>query len=124
VPAPFTKEFSGGTGQVIHHKFVVVDFNGTNPVVFCGSSNLTSGGESANGDNLLAIYDREIATLYAIEGIRLADHYSFRDKLSTATDDKPMSLQGPNAPDLGPKWFADYYTSGTAKYRSRVALIQ
>jgi hypothetical protein len=50
---------------------VVVDFNGENPVVYCGSSNLTSGGEQANGDNLLGIYDREIATLYAIESIRL-----------------------------------------------------
>jgi len=121
VPKPFFKEFSGGMGQVIHHKFVVVDFNGADPVVFCGSSNLTSGGEAANGDNLLAIRDREIATLYAIEGIRLADHYSFRDKLKSATKAQPMSLQGPGAK---PAWYADYYVEGTAKYRSRVALIQ
>jgi hypothetical protein len=43
--------------------------NGPNPVVFCGSSNLSSGGESCNGDNLLAIYDRDIATAYAVEAI-------------------------------------------------------
>ena len=121
VPPPFIKEFSGGHGQVIHHKFVVVDFNGVNPAVYCGSSNLTSGGESANGDNLLGIYDREIATLYAIEGIRLADHYRFRDKLKNATDENPMTLQGP---DETPPWYADYYTDGTAKYRSRITLIQ
>jgi hypothetical protein len=121
VPQPFLKEFSGGDGQVIHHKFVVVDFNGASPVVFCGSSNLTSGGESANGDNLLAINDREIATLYAIEGIRLADHYRFRDKLKSATKEAPMTLQGPGA---ATPWFADYYVEGTAKYRSRVALVQ
>jgi hypothetical protein len=121
VPPPFLKEFDGGMGQVIHHKFVVVDFNGTNPCVYCGSSNLTSGGESANGDNMLGIYDREIATLYAIEGIRLADHYRFRDKLSSATEATPMTLQGPGET---PAWYADYYTAGTAKYRSRVTLIQ
>jgi phosphatidylserine/phosphatidylglycerophosphate/cardiolipin synthase-like enzyme len=121
VPKPFLKEFSGGMGQVIHHKFVVVDFNGADPVVFCGSSNLTSGGESANGDNLLAIHDREIATLYAIEGIRLADHYSFRDKLKSATKAAPMALQGPGET---PPWYADYYVAGTPKCRSRVALIQ
>ena len=34
VPVPFQDEFSGGMGQVIHHKFIVVDFNGENPVVF------------------------------------------------------------------------------------------
>src|SRR5207237_739712 len=28
VPAPFKQEWSGGAGQVIHHKFVVTDFNG------------------------------------------------------------------------------------------------
>jgi phosphatidylserine/phosphatidylglycerophosphate/cardiolipin synthase-like enzyme len=108
-------------GQVIHHKFVVVDCNGTNPVVYCGSSNLTSGGEAANGDNMLGIYDREIATMYAIEGIRLADHYRFRDKLKGATKAAPMSRQGPGQT---PPWYEDFYTPGTAKYRSRITLIQ
>jgi hypothetical protein len=92
--------------------------------VFCGSSNLSSGGEQQNGDNLLGIYDREIATLYAIEGIRLADHYRFRDKLQTATDTKPMTLQGPNVASGEARWYADFYTPGTAKYRSRLTLIQ
>ena len=45
VPVPFQDEFSGGMGQVIHHKFIVVDFNGENPVVFTGLSNLASGGK-------------------------------------------------------------------------------
>lgn len=121
VPAPFTREFSGGMGQTIHHKFVVVDFNGTDPVVYCGSSNLTKGGESANGDNLLGIYDRGIATMYAIEGIRLADHYDFRDKLASATSGKPMALQGPGAT---PPWYASYYDAESVHCRSRVALIQ
>jgi hypothetical protein len=121
VPEPFIKEFSGGTGQTIHHKFVVVDFNGNDPVVYCGSSNLTKGGESANGDNLLGIYDRGIATMYAIEGIRLADHYDFRDKMHSATSKKPMSLQ---APGKTPPWYASYYDADSVHYRSRAALIQ
>src|SRR5262249_34299052 len=41
VPAPFVEEWRGGAGQVIHHKFVVVDFNGPNPKLFTGSSNLS-----------------------------------------------------------------------------------
>jgi phosphatidylserine/phosphatidylglycerophosphate/cardiolipin synthase-like enzyme len=46
---------------MIHNKFVVVDFNGANPAVFTGSSNLTAGGEQQNGDNLIGLYDRSIA---------------------------------------------------------------
>jgi phosphatidylserine/phosphatidylglycerophosphate/cardiolipin synthase-like enzyme len=121
VPKPFIAEFSGGMGQTIHHKFVVVDFNGNDPCVYCGSSNLSSGGEKENGDNLLGVYDRGIATMYAIEGIRLADHYSFRDKLSNSSQAKPFTLQGAGE---DPPWYADYYDSGTAKCRSRIALIQ
>src|ERR1035441_2473609 len=34
VPPPFDKEFTGGAGQVIHDKFIVIDFNDANPVVF------------------------------------------------------------------------------------------
>ena len=56
VPAPFNAEVNGGSGQVIHNKFVVVDFNGPNATVFTGSSNLADGGEEANGDNLIGIY--------------------------------------------------------------------
>src|SRR2546430_17081669 len=72
---PFDQKFSGGLGQVIHDKFIVVDFNGPNPVVFTGSSNLAEGGEESNGDNLLAIYDRKVAEEFAVEAIRIVDHY-------------------------------------------------
>jgi hypothetical protein len=81
IPQPFQKEMSsleGGFGQVIHHKFVVCDFNNNNAVVFCGSSNLAKGGEQKNGDNLIAIYDQSISIAYAVEAIRLYDHYRFR----------------------------------------------
>src|SRR5262245_497843 len=74
VPPPFDQETSGGPGQVIHHKFVVTDFNGDEPAVFMGSSNLAAGGEANNGDNLLAFTDPEIATIYGVEAIRLVDH--------------------------------------------------
>src|SRR5262249_28746542 len=44
VPAPFVAEFPDSRGKHIHDKFVVVDFNGANPTVFTGSSNLARGG--------------------------------------------------------------------------------
>src|SRR5262249_44803930 len=58
----------------IHHKFVVCNFNGPDPVVFCGSSNLASGGEHENGDNLLTIRDADVATAFAVEAVALVDH--------------------------------------------------
>ena len=39
LPPPFNK-VAEIPGHNIHHKFVVVDFKGTEPVVYCGSSNL------------------------------------------------------------------------------------
>lgn len=117
VPDPFRKEFSGGMGQVIHDKFVVVDFNGDNPAVFTGSSNLAKGGETANGDNLLAIYDRNIATGYAVEGIRLVDHYHFRMMQKQHPTTEPMTLQP--AGDPKKKWWQPYYDKNDRKFNER-----
>ena len=116
VPPPFQDEYSGGSGIVIHDKFVVVDFNGANPAVFTGSSNLASGGEEANGDNLLAIYDPAVASAYAVEAIRLVDHYHFRAQMKSADDSKPLCLQGPDAKD---KWWQPYYDPETIYYHER-----
>jgi hypothetical protein len=49
-PFPFDREWSGGGGNMVHHKFVVTDFNSASPRVFTGSSNLAAGGEKDNGD--------------------------------------------------------------------------
>ncbi|HTJ26059.1 MAG TPA: phospholipase D-like domain-containing protein [Candidatus Limnocylindria bacterium] len=126
VPEPFREELNVGmggganAGQVIHHKFVVVDFNGAEPTVFFGSSNLASGGEASNGDNLMAVYDKEIATMFAIEGMQLNDHYAFRDKASKGTAAAPFALQGPGAKT---PWYAGYYEPGAKHYLEMRSLI-
>lgn len=107
VPPPFDKEFSGGPGQVIHDKFIVVDFNDQNPVVFTGSSNLAKGGEENNGDNLLAIYDRKVAEIFAVEAMRLVDHYQFRAAMQSATQVHPLQLS-PCGSHQFPWWNRDY----------------
>jgi phosphatidylserine/phosphatidylglycerophosphate/cardiolipin synthase-like enzyme len=117
VPAPFRAEWSGGLGQVIHHKFVVVDFNDAHPVVFTGSSNLAEGGEQDNGDNLLAIYDPTVVTAYAVEAIRLVDHYHFRVAVKGATQAKPLQLTPADAPV---KWWQPYYNPQRLKYHERL----
>jgi len=80
LPAPFDQVPNiGGVGHQVHHKFVVCGFNDDDAVVYCGSSNLASGGEELNGDNLVAIHDTDVATAFAIEAVALVDHFNFLD---------------------------------------------
>lgn len=78
LPAPFGK-VAGIDGYAIHHKFIVVNFKGSDPVVYCGSSNLSFSPEQKNGDNLLEIHDEDIVTAFAIEALRLVDHFHWRN---------------------------------------------
>jgi hypothetical protein len=116
VPAPFQAEFDGGPGQTIHDKFIVVDFDTDSPVVFSGSSNLAAGGESENGDNLLAIFDGAVATAFAVEAVRLFDHYEFRSAVNASTKASPLLLK---AQSDGPAWYAPYFDESNIKCRDR-----
>ena len=113
VPAPFSQEISGGPGQVIHDKFVVIDFDTKNPLVYTGSSNLAAGGEEQNGDNLLEIRDPAVASIFAVQGMGLVDHFHFRSVMQTATDDKPLEL------DPTDGWWKDYFVKSSLKFRDR-----
>jgi phosphatidylserine/phosphatidylglycerophosphate/cardiolipin synthase-like enzyme len=115
-PEPFKSEWSGGSGIHEHHKFVVTDFNLPTAKVFTGSSNLSVGGESGNGDNLVMIEDPRVATSYAIEALRTFDHLQFRTKLqqtSTAKDSAPLTLKLPTAISGNPAWFEKFYVKGS-----------
>ncbi|MBV8850992.1 MAG: hypothetical protein JOZ16_15565 [Methylobacteriaceae bacterium] len=95
LPPPFDQVPNiGGFGHQVHHKFVVCGFNGNDPVVYCGSSNLASGGEKANGDNLLAIHDADVATVFAIEAVGLVDHFNFLDKFATKAAEPAKDPKG------------------------------
>lgn len=89
LPEPFEEE-AKIPGVSIHHKFVVVDFKGANPVVYCGSSNLAFGPEQTNGDNLLEIRDRNAVTVFATEAMRLVDHFEWRNALSVKGTETPI----------------------------------
>lgn len=117
VPKPFKTEWRGGAGKVIHHKFVVCDFNSDDPVVFCGSSNLAQGGETNNCDNLIEIRDANIANYYAIEAIRLFDNYRFRSLQENSTSDKPLEL------DLTDNWVKSFYDPNDLKCQTRKLFI-
>jgi hypothetical protein len=119
VPYPFSLEYDPGPGIHVHDKFIIVDFNGENPAVFTGSSNLAEGGEQSNGDSLIMIEDRVFATVYAIEALKIFDHYSFRDKMKTATQAAPLNLWYPGKPGAPDPWWAPAYDEKDIKFRDR-----
>jgi PLD-like domain len=92
LPPPFDR-VPAPPGHEIHDKFVVCGVNGKDPVVWCGSSNLATGGEESNGDNLLEIHDADVAMTFAIEALLLVDHYNFLDRFAT-----PPKATAPKAP--------------------------
>lgn len=120
LPPPFS-QVPSIAGHEIHHKFVVCGFKGDDPVVYCGSSNLAPGGEKANGDNLLAIHDADVATAFTIEALELVDHYNFLDGLATNTKTAPDAP--PTAPPASRQqaseavgWFLGTTDQWTEKY--------
>jgi phosphatidylserine/phosphatidylglycerophosphate/cardiolipin synthase-like enzyme len=113
LPPPFDQVPTiPGFGHQVHHKFVVCGFNGDDPVVFCGSSNLSTGGEESNGDNLLAVHDGDVATVFAIEAILLVDHFDFLDRMPKAKKIPASTQQAA----LNSGWYLSTDDKWTEKY--------
>ncbi|MEO6674723.1 MAG: phospholipase D-like domain-containing protein, partial [Ginsengibacter sp.] len=113
LPPPFNKEVKIRAHN-IHHKFIVLDFNRAGAVVYCGSSNLALGGEQENGDNLIEIRDPEIATVFAIEALRLVDHYHFRaNEIQATLNNETIKLKKTNS------WAKPYYNKNDIKFKDR-----
>ena len=93
LPPPFDQVPGVNPAHQIHHKFVVCGFNGDDPVVYCGSSNLALLGEESNGDNLIAIHDKEIATVFALEALALVDHFDFLDRSASVANMPPGTMR-------------------------------
>ncbi|MBA2382985.1 MAG: phospholipase [Chloroflexi bacterium] len=114
LPEPFRSEPTGltskGTGTRMHHKFVVIDFDKPTARVYTGSYNASKPADLENGENLLRIRDRRIATSYMVEALRLFDHYRFRvAKTQAEGAATPITLREPPAVG-GEAWWRAAYT--------------
>jgi len=110
LPQPFKAEPTGGRGARLHHKFVVIDFDKPTARVYFGSYNFSNPADLKNGENLLLIKDRRIATSYMIEALRIFDHYEFRlmqSKAKTARKSLTLAL-APSKSGEKPWWDEDY----------------
>ena len=110
VPEPFKSEPAGGSGNRMHHKFVVIDFDKPTARVYLGSYNFSSAADKDNGENLLLIRDRRVAVSYMVEALRIFDHYHFRVAQEEATEGakKLVLATPPRSPDEEPWWAEDY----------------
>ncbi|HPG38527.1 MAG TPA: phospholipase D-like domain-containing protein [bacterium] len=127
LPEPFGK-VAGIDGYAIHHKFIVVNFKGKDPVVYCGSSNLAFSPEQKNGDNLLEIHDDDIVTVFAIEALRLVDHFHWRNKeikeKSAAEKTNKETLILDDLSHESKAWYQAWFNVNDLKNRQRELYIQ
>jgi hypothetical protein len=117
-PAPFANEPSGLAGEKgnergtrMHHKFVVIDFDTPDARVYFGSYNFSEPADLENGENLVFVKDRTIATSYMIEAIRLYDHYRFRtvQEDSQGKGLKVLTLSLPPSKPSQMPWWEKYW---------------
>lgn len=109
VPEPFKSEPTGGGGNRMHHKFIVIDFDKPDARVYLGSFNFSSAADTQNGENLVLIRDRRIAVSYTIEALRIFDHYHFRVSQRDAKKaKKKLELALPPKPGQVAWWKEDY----------------
>ncbi|VWB95767.1 phospholipase [Burkholderia lata] len=110
---------------VIHHKFIVIDAEGANPVVYTGSANMSRNSEQYNDENLLEIRDQRIAAIYLAEFLRLYEHYRARALTIHAKQRGTDAGTGAHArlalaPDSS--WAKKYYVAGSPEAKARIAL--
>jgi phosphatidylserine/phosphatidylglycerophosphate/cardiolipin synthase-like enzyme len=109
-PEPFKSEPTGGGGNRMHHKFVVIDFDKPTARVYLGSYNFSDPADASNGENLVVFRDRRIATSYMVEALRIFDHYHFRvaQKEARSKRRKLVLAKPPRKAGEKPWWDEDY----------------
>jgi phosphatidylserine/phosphatidylglycerophosphate/cardiolipin synthase-like enzyme len=111
VPEPFKSEPVGGSGNRMHHKFVVIDFDKPTARVYMGSYNFSGAADVSNGENLLLINNRRIAVSYVVEALRIFDHYHFRLTQQEASEARrTLQLELPPRAPGEKAWWEEHYT--------------
>ena len=119
VPEPFKSEPTGGGGNRMHHKFVVIDFGLPSARVYFGSYNFSSTADTKNGENLFCVRDRRVAVSFAVEALRIFDHYHFRvTQAESSAARKQIALQRPPSQPGEAAWWEPFY-SDPVKIRDR-----
>jgi phosphatidylserine/phosphatidylglycerophosphate/cardiolipin synthase-like enzyme len=103
----------------VHHKFVVIDGEGDNPIVFTGSANFSGNSLHKNDENLLEITEcPRLAQIYFAEFLRLYEHYRARASFEKREKGNPdtFRLTKDNS------WSKKYFEPGSAEAKARATM--
>lgn len=120
VPEPFKAEPTGGGGIRLHDKYMVLDFDKPTARVYLGSYNFSTASDLENGENLVLIRDRRVATAYMIDALRTFDHYEFRVWQNDPKKQVKTPLQLHRPPRPGEKAWWEAVWSDPIKIRDRL----
>jgi phosphatidylserine/phosphatidylglycerophosphate/cardiolipin synthase-like enzyme len=75
-----------------------------------GSYNFSPTADTKNGENLLLVRDRRVAVSYALEAMRMIDHYHWRVRVASDRKAKKelVLAKPPRLPGEDPWWLEDY----------------
>ena len=97
----------------IHTKYMLIDPLSAEPIVVSGSANFSTASTDTNDENMLVIKgDKRIADIYLGEYMRLFSHYSFRESVKRALENKKLGHPEEWTPQyLDPTdgWMSDYF---------------
>lgn len=108
---------------IIHHKFIVVNGETDDPIVFSGSANMSANSVHMNDENLLEIRSQAVAGIYLAEFMRLFEHYRARAQFDAfqeaAAKGAPID-EFKLAPDAS--WAHKDFADGSPQSKARVAM--
>ena len=102
----------------IHHKFILVDPLGSDPIVITGSANFSGASQSANDENMMVIRaNKRVADIYFGEFMRIFDHLYARYIVGKL---KKIGKQDPNAgflKETAAEWVPQHFKPGRKSLR-------
>jgi phosphatidylserine/phosphatidylglycerophosphate/cardiolipin synthase-like enzyme len=128
------KKKGGPPAVHIHHKFIVIDAETENPIIYTGSNNLSENSTHHNDENLLEIKGSpELAQTYFAEFIRLYEHYRARAlwNMSHPATKGKLKETAKASSKLGEvftlkttrdQWVKGAYKAGTPEFLARTVL--
>ncbi len=118
----------------IHHKFILIDGETNNPVIYTGSANFSGNSCYNNDENMLEIKGSpELAQTYLAEFMRLYEHYRarsiyqrFKDAKSTKADSRTKKEQDALKTFKllkNSNWAKKDFTDGSPESKARVNMV-
>lgn len=113
----------GYSPVIIHHKFIIIDAETNNPIIYSGSANMSANSVNKNDENLLEIRgSKRLAAIYLSEFMRLYEHYraraSYINFVKTGRKGDGYKL----AKDFG--WCTEHFKPGTPGYKARIDMAK